>query len=480
MKIGLPKIRLSRKLLFIVLGMTVLLGGTGAAALYIGSDAIMGKPAENVAGEACTTIQTMVLKTPARRLWLRKYIRMENADGEMRIKTALRIAGLAAKAYQVDLIQVNVLDAKGPATRAEMRGRAIGAEVLIAMNPRYLPQMKSPFVARYFDGQPTAEGRFYGDRVSLDLEDVQKMMGKMKDAPDKVDCAEPEKPAEDAEADKNAHGEKKKEGHEAKPAANDHGKPANEHGEAAKENAHGEQPAEGDKAADHGEPAKEGEHPAEAAAEEPGFLDSVLGMIGLGGSEEKPASEHGETAADTSGEHAAPAEGHAAPAEDHAAPTEDHAAPAENHAAPAEDHAAPAEDHAAPAEDHAAPAEDHAAPAEDHAAPTEDHAAPAENHAAPAEDHAAPAEDHAAPAEDHAAPAEDHAAPAEDHAAPAKDHTAPAKDHAAPAEDHAAPAKDHAAPAEDHAAPAEDHAAPAEDHAAPADHGGQTEPKPAH
>lgn len=215
MKIGLPKIRLSRKLLFIVLGMTVLLGGTGAAALYIGSDAIMGKPAENVAGEACTTIQTMVLKTPARRLWLRKYIRMENADGEMRIKTALRIAGLAAKAYQVDLIQVNVLDAKGPATRAEMRGRAIGAEVLIAMNPRYLPQMKAPFVARYFDGQPTAEGRFYGDRVSLDLEDVQKMMGKMKDAPDKVDCAEPEKPAEEAEADKNAHGEKKKEGHEA-------------------------------------------------------------------------------------------------------------------------------------------------------------------------------------------------------------------------------------------------------------------------
>src|SRR3569623_1302000 len=103
----------------------------------------------------------MVLKTPAKRLWLRKMIRMEHTDGLTRIKTALRVAGLLANANPVDLIQVSVLDASGPMLKSRMRGRAIGAEVVIALQPKYLPDMKEPFVVRYYEGMPSDEGMYY-------------------------------------------------------------------------------------------------------------------------------------------------------------------------------------------------------------------------------------------------------------------------------------------------------------------------------
>ena len=147
LKIGVPKIRLSRKLVFITLGITVLLGGTGGAALYMGGRDFLGESVQTVAGGLCTDIQTMVLKTPSDHLWLRKYIRMENASGPERVRTALRIAGLLAKTNAVDLIHVSVLDAHGPDKRAGMRGRAIGAEVLIALKPGNLPELKTPAIA---------------------------------------------------------------------------------------------------------------------------------------------------------------------------------------------------------------------------------------------------------------------------------------------------------------------------------------------
>jgi hypothetical protein len=99
------------------------------------------------------------------------------------------------------------------------------------------------------------------------------MMTAMRTVEEKPDCASPET-ATDAKA--NDHG--KKEEHEAKPA--DHG--------AKPEEAHGEKPAE-----DHGEkPAKDGANEAaqgEQPAKEESFLDSMLSMVGLGGSEERPA-----------------------------------------------------------------------------------------------------------------------------------------------------------------------------------------------
>jgi hypothetical protein len=532
-KIGLPKIRFSKKLAIISAGMLALLGGTGAAALYVGKDEILGPPKPNTTGGECQTIQTMVLKTPGKRLWMRKYVKMASADADMRIKTALRVAGLLAKTNKVDLIQVSILDDRGPDKRAFMRGRAIGAEVVIALQPRYVPEMKQPFIARYYDGLPAEDGRFYGERVDLDAEEVKIFMAAMKDEPDKKDCADIAKP-EPAEGEKPAHGAAKpehgatvSEGHEA-PAAEGHGEaPAEGHGEKTAEG-HGETPA--------GEEAKAEGHD-EAPAAEPSMMDSVLGMVGLGGGEDKPAEGH---------DASAPSEGHAAPAaEEHgeAAKTEGHGeeAPVEGHGeTSAEGHGEAPTDEEAKAESHGdTPAAEPSMmdsmmgmvglgggeekPAEGHDAgdKTEGHAAPAKDghetaSAAPEpsmmdsmlgmvglggdekadEDHgAAKTEGEHAPAEavesDHAEPGADHGAASEHdasvdqgeagHAAPSGevkpgDQTASEEHDAAPAENHAAPAEDHSA-AEDHAAPAEEHEAAskaghdAEGAAKPEEHG---------
>ncbi|MDB5522964.1 MAG: hypothetical protein JWM58_727 [Rhizobium sp.] len=301
MKIGLPKIRITRKVLLISVGMLALLAGSGAAALYVGADKFMDPVEASPIGGECTTIQTMVLKTPARRLWLRKYIRMDHADGSERIKTALRVAGLLAKANAVDLVQVSVLDTKGPQIRSAMRGRAIGAEVVIALQPKYLPDMKEPFIVRYYEGMPSDEGRYYGERISLEIPEIQKLMGAMKSVPDKQDCADLPKPGENS-AD--AKGKK--------------------HGEQIV-GVMGEQPAGHEKQTeDHAAPA-DAESADAAPKKEQSFLDSVLSLVGLGASEEKPAENHEAKAQDDS--HAVAEEPiDAAPAsEDHAAKPADQA-----------------------------------------------------------------------------------------------------------------------------------------------------------
>lgn len=241
----MPKVRFTRKVFIISFGMLALLGGSGAAALYVGADKLLGEPQAGPAGGQCTTIQTMVLKTPAKRLWLRKYVRMDNADGPTRIRTALRVAGVLAKSNAVDLVQVSVLDARGPDKRADMRGRAIGAEVTFALEPHYLPEMKQPFTARYYDGMPTDEGRFYGRKVTLEVASIEKLMTSMKSEADLVGCIEPERPEDAA-------------------AGNEQGKPS-------------------DQTVSAGKPAG---HEA-APKKQTSFLGGILSMVGLDSSEQK-------------------------------------------------------------------------------------------------------------------------------------------------------------------------------------------------
>jgi hypothetical protein len=166
---------------------------------------------------------------------------------------------------------VSVLDASGPVLKSRMRGRAIGAEVVIALQPKFLPDMKEPFIVRYYEGMPSDEGIYYGQRISLDVPEIQKLVKAMRDVPDKEDCTP--LPAPDSATAKqpgehivSVEGEAPS-GHEAKPAheenkAEDHQSPATE-------------------AADNNNPKKE-----------KSFLDSVLSLVGLGGSEEKPSENH--------------------------------------------------------------------------------------------------------------------------------------------------------------------------------------------
>lgn len=289
MKIGLPRIRFTRKVLLISVGMLALLAGSGAAALYAGAGDMLAQaePQDSPIGGECTTVETTVLKTPAKRLWLRKYVRMDHADGPARIKTALRVASLLANANPVDLVQVSVLDTAGPAVKSQMRGRAIGAEVVIALQPKFLPDMKEPFIVRYYEGMPSDDGIYYGERISLEVPEIQRLVKAMRDVPDKEDCTELPRPGND----KNAK------------APGDH-----------IVSIAGEAPS------GHEAPAKEGADGKGAPKKESSFFDSVLSLVGLGGTAEKPAEDHQAKARDDGAAVAddAPA------ASDHAAEQEAH------------------------------------------------------------------------------------------------------------------------------------------------------------
>ena len=417
----------------ITLGITVLLGGTGMTALYFGGDSLMVEGGENAIGAECTDVLTMVVKTPNNHLRLRKFIRMETTSGHERIRTALRISGLLAKTYQVDLIHVSVLDTHGPSKRAEMRARAIGAEVLIALKPDNLPEMKSPAMASYYEGPVSDAGQFYGDKVVVDIDEIGSMMTAMRTIEEKPDCVNP---AGDAETAKNdGHGKTdKKDGH-AKPNE----KPANDHGEKPAED-HGEKPAN-----DHGaEPAKEGaDEAAEGAdpAKEQSFLDSMLSMVGLGGSE--PAAQTHEPVAEEPADAATDGHGGTESAEGHdKAPVknEGHETSDAKTDPAAEDHSSPAKHEAVAEEPADASGESHdtAKTADGHEekpAASEEHKASDAKAEPAADDQAAPAEEAHAPA-----PAEDEQVAEEAPADETADHDkTPAKvDAHAPAD-----AKDH-------------------------------------
>lgn len=187
MKLLPTSFHLSRKILIIAAGVLVLTGASGAAAIIVGRDALLGPSSEAVSGAACTTVSTVRLERDGQH-WLRKYVRSDARDGEVRVKTALRVAGAVSNAEDADLYQVVLLDAAGPVNRADMRGRAIGAEVLFARNPAAVPGMSAPFVARYTDGEPAANGEFYGERKELSLDEIKSIVTAMQD---KADCVDP-------------------------------------------------------------------------------------------------------------------------------------------------------------------------------------------------------------------------------------------------------------------------------------------------
>ncbi|MFT4159350.1 hypothetical protein [Shinella sp.] len=196
--------RLSRKLLIIAAGVLVLTGASGAAAIFVGRDVLLGPSTETVSGAACTTVTTVRLEQDGQQ-WLRKYVRSDARDGEVRVKTALRVAGAVSNAEDADLYQIILIDAAGPEYRADMRGRAIGAEVLFARNPSAVPGMSAPFVARYTDGVPAANGEFYGERKELSLDEIKTIVTAMKE---RADCIDPNA----VETAASGHGEAKEEG----------------------------------------------------------------------------------------------------------------------------------------------------------------------------------------------------------------------------------------------------------------------------
>lgn len=298
------KFRFSKKLVFILMGSIVVLGGgSGAAAVLIGTDKILGPSYLELNGLKCTALETVKIKRD-QRYWVRKYVVSDEAgDGMARIRTALRVAKAVQEKEKADLVQVAMIDKAGPRDRAQMRGRAIGAQVVYIPDPKKAPEGTGAqaYSAYYLDGTANPNGEYYGMRIDLPLEDAELLTARLTDH---ADCIEPvvAKP-EGEHGAPSGHGEKPKaEGHGAPSAPAGHGEPAAS-GHGAPAEAHGA-PAEG-----HGDEV--------VAKESGGFLSSITGMI-FGSKPEAPAeaahAPEGNAAADETHAAAPAAPAHAAPA----------------------------------------------------------------------------------------------------------------------------------------------------------------------
>mgnify|MGYP007051651284 CR=1 FL=1 len=307
------RFRFSRTLVLIMGSIVLFGGGSGAAAVIIGADKILGPSYRELNGLECTTLETIKIRRD-QRYWVRKYVTSDKAgDGPARLKTALRVAQAVQKKEKADLVQVALVDRAGPTDRARMRGRMIGAQVVYIPDPEKVPEgiAAQTYSAYYLDGSANANGEYYGMRIDLPLEDVETLSARLTD---NADCFDPKAVASNGEhgapaggqGEASGHGESSGQentsGHAAEPAAVGHGAPAEGHGEAAE--GHGEAAA----TEDHGDqPASAEQAAIEPQKEEGGFLASVKGMIFGRGEEAKPAPSHDEAAAQHAPEAASPA-----------------------------------------------------------------------------------------------------------------------------------------------------------------------------
>ncbi len=321
-------VKIPKKVVIIASGVVVLTGASGATAFFIGKDRILGPSAQELGGVECTDVIRVADMRKDRGPWLRKYVRVPpGTDGMTRVKTALRVARKVQETLPADLIEIAVLDQAGPDKRAMMRGRAIGAEVILVKDAAKTPGITAPYTVQYYQGAASGTGMFYGEEATMTSEEAEALLDKMKDL---TDCAPP--PGKEEAGDKK--GEKKKEAkHEKKPEKKEKKKEGGGHEAAAKEGegheagakeeAKKEEPKKEEKpevvfpsdvfgrmqkaAFQKAESAKEAEeeHKKEEEAKKPGMFGKMLGMVGLG-SKEEAEGEHGATE-EGGGEHAAPA-----------------------------------------------------------------------------------------------------------------------------------------------------------------------------
>jgi hypothetical protein len=180
--------RPSRKLVFVIGGIALLAGASGGAALYIGKDRLLGASSEEMNGVSCTDVNLVTIKKQER-VWIRKYIRTEPTDGMTRVKTALRVAQALYSQNKADLVQVVVLDEKGPTLRSDIRGRAIGADVVYIPHPDKTIDGLSDklFTARYYDGKASDSGLFFGERIDLPEDEIATLNASFKEHSDCID-----------------------------------------------------------------------------------------------------------------------------------------------------------------------------------------------------------------------------------------------------------------------------------------------------
>ena len=173
--------RILRISLAVLFGALCVGGAGGAAAVYYGPEELLGLSAEK-SGADCQTVATAKARDRDG-IWIRQFIVTEPVDEQVRIRTALRVAESLRKLEAGHLIQISVLDSKGPTTVSGMRGRAIGAQVILIPSPvSDAEKQKGEFSGFSIEGGAGSDGEFHGLRFNAKPEDLAAIAAGIDDA----------------------------------------------------------------------------------------------------------------------------------------------------------------------------------------------------------------------------------------------------------------------------------------------------------
>lgn len=163
--------RVSRKLVLLSGGFLFVLGASGTAALVFAPANMIPGFQEEAGGHCRTVYQSEFRRGKEKRLIA--LIAGDDAEPRDRVKTGLRLARHLSEKLDPDLIIVQVADHRGPTTRAELRGSAIGAEIVYAPVPTRTLAVSQPWEVRYVNTVPTSTGYYFGERVDMPQTEIE-------------------------------------------------------------------------------------------------------------------------------------------------------------------------------------------------------------------------------------------------------------------------------------------------------------------
>jgi len=163
--------RVSRKLALLSGGFLFVLGASGTAALVFAPPNMIPGFKEETRGHCKTVYQSEFRRGKEKRLIA--VISGDDLAPKERVKTGLRLARHLSDTLHPDLVIVQVADNRGPMTRAELRGSAIGAEIAYAPNPTRTLALSQPWEVRYVNTVPTSTGYYFGERMDMPQTEIE-------------------------------------------------------------------------------------------------------------------------------------------------------------------------------------------------------------------------------------------------------------------------------------------------------------------
>lgn len=252
----------TRKVVLIIVALCGVSGATGAAAIVFAGPLLGNDPLKGMACKVAHQASFVLMKEKR----VTAFLRSDLLPPRQRIEMLMRYTKfLESKYTEANLITVSMVDTHGPMSRINFRGDNIGAQIVYAPEPLLSMATNEKWEVRYVNVTEIYGGRFMGDRFTLSEDEITEFNNAELLASDcYLEKTDEELAAEELAAEKAVA--------EAEALAAALAEAAD--AEYEEEDAH----------------ADVDEH---AEASEPGFIDNMLGMVGLGGdhSEEEPFGE---------------------------------------------------------------------------------------------------------------------------------------------------------------------------------------------